>query len=146
VLALAVAAPPASAAKPCWRQLQDDWVDDGVIQSIYPLNCYREAIAHVPNDLAQYTGIIDDITAARQRAARAKVRRLAGVNSQPQALDRPGEPNRALFAKGFDRLSPDNADSFPLPLLILGGLALLMIAAGGAGLLTRRFRTPKVPG
>jgi hypothetical protein len=37
-------------------------------------------------------------------------------------------------------LSPGGADSFPLPLLILGGLALVLVAAGGIGLLVRRWQ------
>ena len=70
MLALAVSAPSASAQTPCWKQIQDDWVNDGIIQGVYPLHCYGEAIEHVPNDLQQYTGIIDDITARAGSARR----------------------------------------------------------------------------
>ena len=41
--------------------------------------------------------------------------------------------------------SPGGATSFPLPLLILGGLAILLVAAGGIGLLIRR-RQSGAPG
>ena len=80
VFALTVTAPPASAQTPCWKQIIDDWVNDGAIEGVYPLHCYGEAIKHVPNDLAQYTGIIDDITAARQQAVRG-VRTTQGHNA-----------------------------------------------------------------
>ncbi len=51
-----VSAQSASAKTTCWKQIQDDWVDDGVIEGVYPLHCYGEAIKHVPNDLAAVHG------------------------------------------------------------------------------------------
>jgi hypothetical protein len=39
-----------------------------------------------------------------------------------------------------DKLNPSNPDSLPLPLLVLGGLAILLVAAGGAGLLAKRLQ------
>ena len=144
VLALTVSAPPASAQTPCWKQIQDDWVDDGIIQGVYPLHCYGEAIKHVPNDLAQYTGIIDDITAARQQAARG-VRttqvHVPQLKSEPTSND----PSGGVYNSALDKLGPTNSDSLPLPLLILAGLALIMVAAGGAGLATRHLRARKTP-
>src|SRR5437773_2024326 len=38
VFSLTVTAPPASAKPACWKQIIDDWVDDGVIQNVYPLH------------------------------------------------------------------------------------------------------------
>ena len=61
----------------------NDWVKNDRVPATYPLHCYREAIAHVPNDLRQYSSIEEDILAARQQAARAqqslpdRARRLA---------------------------------------------------------------------
>ena len=145
VLALAISAPSASAQTPCWKQIQDDWVDDGIIQGVYPLHCYGEAIKHVPNDLQQYTGIIDDITAARQRASRV---RTLSANPQPpaQAEPNPNDPDSSVYNSAIDKLGPTNSDSIPLPLLILAGLALVMVAAGAAGLLSRHLKARKVAG
>ena len=70
VLALSVGAATASAKTPCWRQIQNEWVNNQIIATTYPLHCYREAIAHVPEDLRQYSSIEEDILAARQLAAR----------------------------------------------------------------------------
>jgi hypothetical protein len=39
-----------------------------------------------------------------------------------------------------DKLNPGSADSLPLPLLVLGGLALLLVAAGAAGLVVKQVR------
>ena len=134
----------ASAEAPCWRQILNEWVDNRQISPAYPLHCYREAIAHVPEDLLVYTNIEDDINAARQQAARNAVRTLQNTEPPSQA-DRQRDPDQGLFTQGFDKLGPDNADSMPLPLIILGGLALLLIAAGAGGLISRRFRTHRVP-
>ena len=161
-LALGVAAQPAVAKTPCWKQVIDDWHDhNGRITGTYALHCYREAIAHVPEDLRVYTGIVEDIQSARQQASRV-VRRPAVVNpnANPTQYNNSGanpeteaakkraaeEPHRAVFKQAFDKLGSRNADSVPLPLLILAGLSLLLIAAGGAGLVSRRLRSRKVPG
>lgn len=146
VLALSFGTSAASAKTPCWRQIQNEWVSNQTISTTYPLSCYREAIAHVPEDLRQYSSIEQDINAARQLAARQS-RTLQGNNSRPSSqAERQRDPDRDLFTQGFDKLGPTNADSIPLPLLILAGLSLLLIAAGAAGLVTRRLRARKVPG
>jgi hypothetical protein len=144
VLALSLGAAAASAKTPCWRQIQNDWVDNRSIKTTYPLHCYREAIAHVPEDLRQYSSIEEDILAARQLAARGRT--LQGRQPpQPNSTAEQNDPDQTVFAQGFDKLGPDNADSMPLPLLILAGLSLLLIAAGGAGLISRRLRARRVP-
>ena len=147
VLALSFGASAASAETPCWRQIQNQWVDDKPIATTYPLSCYREAIAHVPEDLRQYSSIEEDILAARQVAARQS-RTLQGSDppTRPGSAARQRDPDQGLFTQGFDKLGPTNADSVPLPLLILGGLSLLLIAAGAAGLVSRRLKARKVPG
>ena len=164
-LALGVAAQPAVAKTPCWKQVIDDWHDhNGRITGTYELHCYREAIAHVPEDLRVYTGIVDDILSARQQASR-DARSLASVNpngnsngtgsgsgsgpgSETSAAKKQAaeQPHPAVFKQAFDKLGSRNADTVPLPLLILAGLSLLLIAAGGAGLISRRLRSRKVPG
>ena len=146
VLALSVGAAAASAKTPCWAQIQNEWVNNQRIATIYPLHCYREAIAHVPEDLRQYSSIEEDILAARQLAARQGRTLQDRQSPQPGSMGAQNDPDQTLFTKGFDKLGPDNADSIPLPLLILAGLSLLLIAAGAAGLVTRRLRARKVPG
>jgi hypothetical protein len=142
VLSLSFGAATASAKAPCWRQIQDEWVANRHISTTYPLHCYREAIAHVPEDLRVYSSIEQDILAARQQAARRGTRTLQ-VNP-PSSTPRQQDPDKSLFTQGFDKLGPNNADSMPLPLLILAGLSLVLIAAGAAGLVSRRLRTRRV--
>jgi hypothetical protein len=141
-LALGVAAPPAAAQTPCGRQIIEDWVADNQIDQKYPLHCYHEALAAVPEDLSVYTGIDDDIIAARKQAAR-NVRTTQSANPPPASSSKAGTPDRALFARGFDKLGARNVDTVPLPLLILAALSLLLVAAGAAGLVARRMRSTR---
>src|SRR5205807_1616769 len=133
-LALLERAPAAAAKAPCWQQIINDWLEpDQRINHVYPLHCYREAIAHVPVDLGQYTGIIDDINAASRQALRG-TRKLQGrPPSTSGGTHAPGrkkaaaqttthDPDQGLFRVAFDKIGPRNADSMPLPLLILAGL------------------------
>jgi len=145
VLALAVSAPPASAKTPCWKQVLNEWTanQDGYISADYPLHCYNDAIRHVPEDLAQYTGVIENIQAARLRAARG-TRTLQGRSqTRPQAT--PNDPSAGVYNSALGKLGPTNSDSLPLPLLILAGLAAIMVAAGGAGLVSRHLKARKTP-
>ena len=66
------------------------------------------------------------------------------LNTNPSA-QKANEPRPALFKEAFNKIGPRNADSVPLPLLILGGLSVLLIAAGAGGLVSRRLRTRRVP-
>ena len=47
---------------------------------------------------------------------------------------------RDPFGEALDKLNPGAANSFPVPLLILGGLAILLVLAGLAGLGVRRYQ------
>ena len=144
-LALGAAASPAAAKTSCARQIIEDWVDDNRVDGTYPLPCYREAIAVVPEDLKAYTGIVEDIQSARQRASRVRRPTSADPN-RPSNQAVANDPDRALFKQAFDTLGPRNVDTVPLPLLILASLSLLLIAAGAAGLVARHLRARKVPG
>jgi hypothetical protein len=39
-----------------------------------------------------------------------------------------------------DKLNPSSPDSLPVPLLVLGALAILLVAAGGAGMVVKRMQ------
>lgn len=52
-----------------------------------------------------------------------------------------GEPRSGgPLNTAIKNLGPDNADSVPVPLLVLGGIALLLLAAGAAGFTVRRVQ------
>jgi hypothetical protein len=155
--AAAVTAIPAqaSAAGPCRNDIYDDWYQDGKVASTYPISCYRDAIKHVHGDAQIYSSLIDDIRAAMQAAisrahgksnvpnqvgkglSKSELTSGTAPKSSSDATDRPDS------SVGVSTIaSPPVADSggsgVPVPLLVLGGLALLLAAAGGIGLLARR--------
>lgn len=135
---------PAAAATPCWKKVVQDWYADGRIDGAYSAACLSEARKRIPEDLLVYSSFDDQARQARQ----ASGRRLAAAGSGSQRPSGPQvneEPSRGLFKVALDKTSPRNADSVPLPLLILGGMALLLIAAGAAGLVARRVRARRAP-
>ena len=160
VLAVAATALPAqaSAAGPCRNDIYDDWYQDGKVASTYPISCYRDAIKHVHGDAQIYSSLIDDIRAAMQAA----IARSHGKNNVPtqvgkglsksevntpgikvDATTHDGDAARPDSTVGASTIaSPPVADSgdggVPVPLLVLGGLALALAAAGGLGMLARR--------
>jgi hypothetical protein len=50
----------------------------------------------------------------------------------------PGNRRNTGLARLVDRIDPASPTSLPVPLLVLGGLAVLLVAAGGVGVLVRR--------
>ena len=140
-----MATPARASQSECGREIIDEWVRSETVSSGYELHCYREAIALVPNDLRDYSSIVDDILAARQRASRKNSRFLTGSGSQ-QAQQAQAKPGKGLFQEAFDTVNARSVDTVPLPLLILAGLSVALITAGGAGLVTRRVKARKIPG
>ena len=156
-LLAAVAQPARAAAKagtPCWKVLLNDWYD-GRIDGTYPRHCYNDALKHLPADVSTYSSAHDDILRALQSAIakQQKSGHKVGPNTlikQPQ-----GPKNGGSVASGgttttanghqagsglANQLNPSSPSSVPVPLLILGGVALLLVAAGGAGLIAKRIQ------
>jgi hypothetical protein len=150
---LAVGAAPAEAAKPCWERVIDDWVDNGRLDGVYSPSCLAAAREHVPEDIRTYTDIIDKIDAARQEAVRTP-QGTGGSGSgsgsgnnkvEPSSKASEPEPDvgpekdegpiSSVLSKGTD-----DASSIPVPLIVLAGLALLLMAAGGAGFAYRKLQ------
>jgi hypothetical protein len=142
LVALATAA-PAAAAKPCWRVVLDDWTDNTRLNKTYPISCYDSALKNLPEDIVSYTDAYDHIANARQDALQGD-RVLSGSEGGGNDDDPDGGgggPLGDVLGAGTD-----SADSIPLPLLILGGLATLLMAAGGAGLLSRKLQARRAGG
>jgi hypothetical protein len=143
VLALLVAPGRAAAATPCWKTLINDWYD-GRIDKTYPRHCYREAIKHLPSDADIYSSARKDIQRALQAAILGKPAPPNGSSGSGDGSGTNGQggttPEETPISKALDNFRPHNADSAPIPLLILGGLAVLLMAAGGAGVVARRIQ------
>ena len=158
VLVVAAMAIPAqaSAAGPCRNDIYDDWYQDGKIASTYPISCYRDAISHVHGDAQIYSSLTDDIRAAMQAAiSRAhgksnvpnqvgkgvpasETSTGSGPSSSSDASDRPDAPVDVSTIASPPVADSGNGSGVPVPLLVLCGLALLLAAAGGIGMLARR--------
>jgi hypothetical protein len=55
----------AGAAQSCGTRVLDDW-RDGRIDGTYPVRCYRQALADLPEDVRVYSSAQSDITRALQ--------------------------------------------------------------------------------
>ena len=66
-------ASPALAAKsqPCWKQVINDWSQDGSIDGAYSAKCIEEALDRVPEDIRAYSDFEEQAKAARLAAGRA---------------------------------------------------------------------------
>jgi len=143
-LVVAVGCGNATAAQPCWRTVIQDWYD-GKIDGNYSASCYREALKNAPDDLKMYSDLPEDL----DRALQTKTRSLSGVESAAKTVESKTAANGRNKPKGpvgrvLEELGPSRADSVPIPLLVLASLALLLIAAGAGGMLTRRLAAKRV--
>jgi hypothetical protein len=141
----------------CWRQVVNDWFVDGRVDGTYPVGCYTQAIAHVNQfeDVKAYSSASDDI----RRALLAAVRQDRGGGQSRSdfgggptgSSNGPTDPtggagatsnssHQGWFRAAIDKVGPSNAESVPLPLLILGGIALLLVAAAAASVAARRLQ------
>jgi hypothetical protein len=136
----------------CSSALINDWLFDGRVDKTYPVHCYREALKDVPEDQIVYGTLRQDLTRALQSA----IRQHGGHVTRDTLVAPIGGPTNgggsdgpngtgATGGKGFvhwvaHALGPNTADSIPIPLLILGGLALALMAAAGVSLLARRMQ------
>ena len=163
ILAVAAFAPfaaaPAGAAVPCRDRIYNDWYHDGKIATSYPLACYRDALKHVRTDALVYSSLADDIRSAMQAA----IARAHGHTKVPTQVGTGGAADspRSQASSKSDGTphdpTPEQVDStlpstvatgatsgggsgIPIPLLVLGGLALLLTAVGAAGVIAKRRR------
>ena len=149
---------PAAASTPCWKTLINDWYD-GRIDGTYAIPCYRQAINHLPSDVESYSSAADDINRALQERISGKKKggAVAGTTSGPggnaTGSSGPSGPSstggrnagKGPIGDALNAGSPHHADSVPIPLLVLAGIAVLLLAAGSAGLIARRVQARRVP-
>ena len=157
----AAATPAASlqATSNCWQQVINDWLDNNQVDRIYAIPCYTQAIQHLSQypDVAGYSSAEDDIRRALQAAFRLDrggggpgLGGGAGPSGGGAGPSGGGSgPSSSGKGGGFfnalgDRLGPGNAQSIPLPLIVLAGLALLLLLAAGATWFARRLQARRV--
>ena len=94
-------------ASTCASRLLSDW-RDGRIDRTYPVQCYRDALTTLPEDVRVYSSAEDDIT----RALQARL----GTHARSLAAAEPAQPKE------------DGGSTSPL--LIAAVTAALLVAAG----------------
>ena len=159
------AASPATSFQPtnnCWKDVINDWLaHQPNVVNLYPIPCYTQAIQHLSaySDVQAYSSAMDDI----HRALLGALLEERGIGpgngstggsspgggagtggSTPPGSGGTSSSNQGPITKLFDSVAPGNATSVPLPLLVLGALAglLLLAAAGTWG--ARRIQSRKM--
>jgi hypothetical protein len=154
----------ANATVPCRDRIYNDWYKDGKIGSTYPVSCYRDALKHVPADARTYSSLADDIRAAEQGA----LARLHGRKNVPSQIGKGTKgktqsvtstlPNGTKTDHSSTTTGGGSTGStqtettvaapaassggggIPLPIIILGAVAIFLVAVGAIGAGVRRFR------
>ncbi len=156
-------AAPASSFTPtntCWKDVVNDWLaHQPNVKGIYPIPCYTQAIQHLNAypDVQQYSSAMDDI----HRALLAAILDERGNGSGGSSSSGGGSGGGTSSTGGgsssssgggssssgggpigsvIDHFAPSNATTVPLPLLVLGGLAALLMLAGFGTWVTRRIQ------
>jgi hypothetical protein len=172
-LALVAAGAPAASAAPaatakatgnCWLQVVNDWLAHGQVTGLYPIPCYTQAIQHLSAypDIKQYSSAIDDIHRAllaaiheeRGNGPGGSLGLGGGSGSGGSSFGgggggggsgggSSGQTKGILHTLAAD-IGPGNAQSIPLPLLVLGGLALLLFLTAAATWFARRLQGRRV--
>ncbi|MBV8480527.1 MAG: hypothetical protein JOY72_09510 [Actinobacteria bacterium] len=169
VATAALVAAGASAARPaatrqatpkCWLQVVNDWLAHGQVQGVYAVPCYTQAIQHLDAypDIKQYSSAIDDIHRALLYAIQHPG--SSGPSSGPGG----GSGNtsgggagggssgggggsssgKSFISRVAGDIGPGNAQSIPLPLLVLGGLAVLLLLSAAGTWLARRLQARRI--
>ena len=148
ILVLGSAAPAAAAsATPCWKAVINDWFD-GRLDQTYPTQCYQQALQHLPRDVQLYSSAKDDIERALLASFREgrseKPTYTAGSGPTANGGGTEGS-SKSIIQNVIEWLGPSNAESVPLPLLILAGVAFLLLAAAGGSFVSRRLQARRLP-
>ena len=124
VLAFAGSASASTSRTDCADAVLDDWTR-GTLGSGYSPDCYERAVDALPEDLRAYTTAADDITRAGIAASRA-----ADVGTASRSARRlPDAP-----------VADDQLRAFPTEVAVLGGVLAVILPAGLAAALVRRWR------
>jgi hypothetical protein len=139
LVASAFGAGGAAARPACWKTLlTDEW--DGRIDGIYPVRCYEQALKHLPEDVLVYGQAKNDLERALLTAVAVNGNHPLGaavlVPADSKAPAQP-RPRKGVLQRLLAGLGPTSPTAAPLPLLVLAGIAVLLMAAAGASVAAR---------
>ena len=154
LLAVALPGPASAATNPCRNKVFNDWYPDGKIASTYPISCYRDALKHMPPDAAVYSSLGDDVRAAMRAAIRranghsaplqvghgSKAIGAGNVEAALRSINKAHDPASGAVTVASGVPVAASSSGTPLPILVLGGLALVLVAAGAVGVGVRHVR------
>jgi hypothetical protein len=160
VLVLAAFGVPsaAHAAVPCRDRIYNDWYVDGKIATSYPIACYRDALKHIPPDAQIYSNLSQDIHSAMQAAlaaehgktvpaevgkgekTKSQAKGSHAVNQQQTVASPTSSTPDSSTTIAASETSSSGSSGLPLPIIVLGALAILLAAVGAAGAGVRYFR------
>jgi hypothetical protein len=154
---LAASPSVADASTPCWKQVISDWSAHGQINGHYSPHCLRQAIKNAPEDLRDYSPLIDDINAALLGALTLKNGTNAGGGPgtngggsgtngggsnpgklSPQEAQKQAE--QAVPHAATPESIPSDSRTIPLPLLIMAGIVAAALLAAASPPLIQRLR------
>jgi hypothetical protein len=130
LVVLVVGVAPAGATSPCAKKVLADWFDNSRIDGVYALHCYQEAIDAVPPEIRDYSDAQDVIA----QAMRKQTGRHVAISAPSPGSTKDQTPVTPPI------VNTSAPSSVPLPLYVLGGIALALLAAGGVGYVSRRRR------
>jgi hypothetical protein len=138
-------------ASVCSNALIHDWYVDGRIDKTYPVHCYREALKDIPEDQIVYGTLRDDLSRAlalvfashHDAGPMTPVPGAGGGGGNDSGGDSSGQHDEGFFHWLATKIGPSTANSVPVPLLVLGGLALALIAAAAVSFFARRYQAKK---
>jgi hypothetical protein len=104
----------------------------------------------LPRDVQEYSDAQDDLRRALLLAIRDE--RDSGGSTFDEddqgavasGTDEDGGSPKGFFSEVLDKLGPKNADSIPVPLLVLGSIALLLMGAAGVSYLARYLQARRL--
>jgi hypothetical protein len=162
VLALGAGRAPAAADPTCWQRVLHDWFVDGRIDGTYPPKCLNQAMGHLGPDAQQYSSFQDEARralAADRRWQRDHPKRRAHYNLGAAGGKNGGgfgpptlHPNGGGGHPGavgpvqnlFTKTQPSDPTSVPVPLLVLGGVAAVLLLAAAASFAARRIQARRL--
>jgi hypothetical protein len=141
---VALAVPGTAMASECGDKVLADWFDNGRIDRIYQAHCYEEAIDSIPADLRDYANAEEIISRALQASLRGELDDggpdpTPGDDRSPPGST-PGDPTDPTDpnTEAAPEVDTTGISSVPIPLVVLGGMSIALLAAGGLGYLSRR--------
>jgi hypothetical protein len=146
ILAVAALVLPATspAAVPCRDKIYNQWYASGKISTTYPIACYHDALAHIPGDAQVYSNLGSDIKAALQGALNG-TKGLVG-HGLASSLSVTGETKGATKTQHDEHVlaapvsASNSSGGVPLPIIVLGAVAILLAAAGAVGTGFKQYR------